>query len=92
MKKAAILILALFIAFALVGCNVAPNIPSVTPYPTTRVSSNPATRVSPNATAPGYDTKSTNRYGDNGYTTSTNPVNNNPNLGNATDKSLEPGA
>jgi hypothetical protein len=69
MKKAAILILALLVAFALVGCNVAPNIPSVTPYTTARVTpyttarvspyttygvtSSPITRVSPYATAPG---------------------------------------
>jgi PBP1b-binding outer membrane lipoprotein LpoB len=44
MKKAAILILALLIAFVLVGCNVAPNVPGVTPYPNnTRVSPYPNT-------------------------------------------------
>lgn len=35
MKKIFVLLLALCIAFALVGCNVAPTVPRVTPYVTT---------------------------------------------------------
>lgn len=34
MKKAVVLLIALLIAFAVVGCNVAPNVPRVTPYAT----------------------------------------------------------
>ncbi len=101
MKKAVVLILALFIALALVGCNVAPNVPGVTPYTTARVSPYPTTRVpntnprvSPYTTAPGnvpgYDTDNTYRYGYNGYdynTTATYPVTS-PNYKNATDKNV----
>jgi len=32
MKKAFVLLIALLIAFALVGCNIAPNVPIVSPY------------------------------------------------------------
>ncbi len=67
MKKAAILILALLLAFIFVGCNVAPNIPSVTPYPTTTVTPYTTARVSPYTTTPGYDTTDKYRYGYNGY-------------------------
>lgn len=34
MKRFLVLLIAFLIAFALVGCNVAPNVPRVTPYPT----------------------------------------------------------
>ena len=87
MKKAAILLLALLIAFALVGCNVAPNVPGVTTTPKTTVS--PKTTVTPTP----YTTNDTYRYGYNGYdyyTASPNALSENPNLNSATDKSVVP--
>jgi hypothetical protein len=94
MKKAAILILALLIAFVLVGCNVAPNVPGVTPYTNTRVSPYPNTntRVSPYVTAPGnlpgYGTGNT--YGYDYNTVNRGAVNNN--LRNGTYNRMAPGA
>ena len=98
MKKAAILLLVLLIAFTLVGCNVAPNVPGVTTTPKITASPYPTTTMSPYVTTPGsvpgYDTNDTYRYGYNGYdyyTASPNALNDNPTLDSATDKALLPG-
>lgn len=57
MKKVIALLIALVIAFALVGCNVSPNVPRVTPYRTNDVIPN-----NPNGTN-GYVTYDANRNG-----------------------------
>lgn len=52
MKKIIVLLMALCIAFALVGCNIAPNVPRVTPYVTNgngNFYNNPNTVNPPNA-------------------------------------------
>ncbi len=78
-KAAAVLILTLLIAFALVGCNVASNIPETTSYTTTTVTPY-TTTVTPYATT---DNIYGNEY-NGANTTNSNPVTTNPNARNTT--------
>jgi hypothetical protein len=86
MKRVFVLFIALLIAFALVGCNVAPNVPRITPYVTNGNYYNNGGRTGTYA-IPGGARDYGNRTGT--YKNGNSPIRSGV---NAADKSILPGA